>query len=201
VPGFLSPHDDTELAFRSDGGKVVSVEDSVADLHSEQARRLTLSDEQTAAVTFSKDGRYLAAGDARGRVTIWDGNLRQRLAVLAGTNTAGRYGYAQSVTALAFSPDNRLLAVAGDYNTVQIWDTASNRAHGSPLPTPGDPVLALAFGSSGDTLHVAGAHVLPHQYDLSPDHLIKQACRRAASGLPEAEWQAYLPTLPYRRTC
>jgi WD40 repeat protein/transcriptional regulator with XRE-family HTH domain len=201
VPGFLGPYDGTELAFRSDGGKVVSVEDSVADLHSGRARRLTLGDEQTAAVTFSKDGRYLAAGDVRGRVTIWDGNLRQRLGVLAGTNTAGRYGYAQSVTALAFSPDNSLLAVADGYNTVQIWDTVSNRAHGSPLPTPGDPVLALAFGSSGDTLHIAGAHVLPNKYDLSPAHLVKQACRRAGGGLPEAEWQAYLPTLPYRRTC
>ncbi|MFJ4324333.1 WD40 repeat domain-containing protein [Streptomyces tricolor] len=152
-------------------------------------------------MTFSRDGRYLAAGGLRGRVTIWDGNLRQRLGVLAGADTGGRRGYRESVTSLAFSLDSRLLAVGGDYGTIQMRDTASSRAVGSALPTPGDLVLALAFGTDGNTLRVAGTHVFPREHELNWTHLVKQACARGRGGLSAASWETYLADVPYRRTC
>ncbi|GGQ33006.1 nSTAND1 domain-containing NTPase [Streptomyces roseolilacinus] len=206
VPRFAGPLDagpldGAELAFRSDGGKVVSTGNGVADLRSGRASRLPLGDEQTTTVAFSRDGRYLAVGDLQGRVTIWDGDLRRRLGVLAGANTGGRHGYGASVTALAFSPDSGLLAVGGNYGALQIWDTASNQAVGSALPTPGDHVLSLAFGTSGKTLHAAGTHVLLQKYDLNQAHLLKQACARARGGLSPTDWRTDLPGVPYRKTC
>ncbi|MEV5342869.1 hypothetical protein AB0K93_31000 [Streptomyces sp. NPDC052676] len=183
----MGPQDNNnELAINSDGSKVVSPAHSLADLRSGQANLLPLGDEQTAKVTFSRDGRYLAAGDLRGRVTIWNGNLRQRLGVLAGANTGERHGYSESVTSLAFSPDSSLLAVGGNYGTIQIWDTASNqiwdtasnRTVGSALPSPGDQVLALAFSKDGSTLRIASPHIFPRQQDLNWAHLVKQACAR-----------------------
>jgi WD40 repeat protein len=202
VPRFVGPQDNNnELAINSDGSKVVSPAHSVADPRSGQANLLPLGDEQTAKVTFSRDGRYLAAGDLRGRVTIWDGNLRQRLGVLAGANTGERHGYSESVTSLAFSPDSSLLAVGGNYGTIQIWDTASNRTVGSALPSPGDQVLALAFSKDGSTLRIASPHVFPREQDLNWAHLVKQACARARGGLSPARWETYLPDVPYRKTC
>ncbi|WP_282794353.1 DNA-binding protein [Streptomyces sp. CC224B] len=202
VAGFAGPMNSvSELAFRADNTKLVSTENIVTDLRSSRASRHVLGNEETATVAFSKNGKYLAAGDMRGRVTVWDGDLRQRLAVLAGVHTGDSHGPAESVTALAFSPDGGMLAVGGSSGTVQVWDTASNQAVGSPLPTPGDEVLSLAFSADGNTLHASSTHVPLQEYDLAPAHLTEQACERAGGGLPKADWRTYLPELPYRETC
>ena len=38
-------------------------------------------------------------------------------------------------------------------------------------------------------------------WDLRPESLVRQACRLAGRDLTAAEWNLYLPTRPYRRTC
>lgn len=190
------------LAVRHD--KALVVADSViADLPTGRVTEQALTERSHAdAVAFSSDGSYFAAGDDAGRVTLWDGDLREPLGVLSGTYTGALAEMGEPVTALAFSPDSRILAVAGDAGTVQLWDTASSRRLGSALPTPGDPVFSLAFSTDGDILYAVGGNVPLQRHDLAPARLVQQTCTRAGgSGLSPADWKTYLPDIPYRRTC
>jgi len=71
-------------------------------------------------LSFSPDGRLLAAGSESGRIYMWQ--------VLSGNRFAfKRYlNYGNAVTALCFSPDGKQLAVVG-MGDVIIWDTAADK--------------------------------------------------------------------------
>jgi len=74
----------------------------------EPARMLPTPPAAFDAVAFSPDGRWLAAGDRDGLVTIWNtatGELAHRLR-----------GHIASVPALAFAPDGVRVASASDDN-------------------------------------------------------------------------------------
>ncbi|MGI5192182.1 helix-turn-helix domain-containing protein [Streptomyces sp. CA-288835] len=183
------------LAVRGDLRTLASSNNEVADLRSGRVDYRTLGDTGVSTVTFSPDGRYFAAGDSDGRVTVWDGEIGSRLGILADSEAT------ESVSALAFSPDGDTLAVAGDSGTVRLWDVPSSRPLGSAVPGPGDRPLALAFAGNGTTLYVAGSHVPLRTYDFDPDHVIRRLCTRTGSGLSESDWKTYLPDIPYRMTC
>ncbi|MEU7023592.1 DNA-binding protein [Streptomyces sp. NPDC046203] len=183
-----------DMAIRDDQRLLVTAQDEVTDLRTGRTDYRALGEDMSDVLAFSPDGAYFAAGDAMGHVTVWDGDVRNRVGV-AGT------GPGESVTALAFSPDGRTLAVSGSGGTVQLWDVASSRPLGSPLPSPGDLAQALAFDRDGTTLYVAGSHVRLWRYGIAPAQVARQVCARTGSGLSRADWKAYLPDIPYRRTC
>ena len=69
---------------------------------------------QVMNLTFSPDGRTLAAGTTSGEIELWDVASRQRRSALR--------GHAGSIRGLVFAPDGRTLVSAGDDGTVRIWD-------------------------------------------------------------------------------
>jgi WD40 repeat protein len=191
------------LAVHPGGDRLVTGEGVVAEVREGgKVEPRLLSEDMNNAAAFSPDGRYLAAGDHLGRVTLWDGVMRKRLGVLDGSTADTETEAIGAVTALAFSHDGRTLAVAADgAGTVQLWDVASSRLLGSALPTPGDQVHALAFGPDDGALYAAGLNTPVQKYDLTPAHLITRVCARTGTGLSETDWNTYLPDVPYRRTC
>ncbi|MCX5097573.1 DNA-binding protein [Streptomyces sp. NBC_00365] len=99
------------------------------------------------SLTFSKEGRSLAAvsDDGNGAVWLWNVAERQRV----GTRlTAG--------STVAFSPDGRTLATASGHDeyTVWLWDVATRQQLGTPLDHTGS-VFLLAFSPDGRTLATA----------------------------------------------
>ncbi|MFD4481592.1 hypothetical protein ACFWPU_36535 [Streptomyces sp. NPDC058471] len=189
------------LAMRPDGRLVAVLGQTIA-LPSGQATANRLPVESISALAFSPDGKHLAAGAANGWVTLWDGEGKQPLGTLAGTNNTAYPGTdTEAVTALAYSPDGKTLAVAGDHGTLQMWDAASRQPLGDPLPTPGDEVVALTFSTDGRTLYTAGRHSAPRALAVDPERVTASICKRAHGGLSRADWHRYIPEVPYIDVC
>ncbi|WP_307678348.1 hypothetical protein [Streptomyces sp. V4I2] len=144
---------------------------------------------------FSPDGRYLAASDYQGRLTLWDARGWRRVAVLRAV------GSTLHRVALAFSADGSLLAGSAPDGSVQVWETASPALSPATLRAGDGPVRALRFTEDGDQLHIATPHLAERVHPLAANRAADEACARAHRGLTEAEWHRYFPSAEYRDTC
>jgi eukaryotic-like serine/threonine-protein kinase len=99
------------------------------------------------SVAISPDGRWLASGDTRGIVKLWD--------TITWKEVHSLDAHAGQVNGLSFSPDGRRLASASLDKTVRVWDIGTwkqlttFREHGE--------VDCLAFSPDGHRLAWAGA--------------------------------------------
>ncbi|MER5908166.1 hypothetical protein ABT150_50585 [Streptomyces mirabilis] len=167
------------------GRTVVTAEGVLIDVATGRRRQGLQGEDLLPTAVFSPDGRYLAAADTQGRLTLWDAGAQHRIAVLAvADSTVER-------PALAFSADG----------SVRVWETASPRLAGATLPNGDGPVLAIGFTPGAGELHIATAHLPLSFAQLTPDRAAADVCARAGGGATRAEWRRYLPDVPYRRTC
>ena len=100
------------------------------------------------SISFSPDGRWLAAGFLNGGITIWD--------IEAGLDGQSMMGHFASVNSVAFSPDSQLLATGSRDHMVKVWQV------GARLPLlilrgHVDEVRAVAFNPDGQWL-ASGSH-------------------------------------------
>ncbi len=144
---------------------------------------------------FSPDGRYLAAADAQGRLTLWDARTWRRLAVLR-TGGSNRHD-----PALDFSADGSLLAASDPEGVVHVWETATPALPAAVLPAGDAPVLALGFTADGGELHIATPHLADRTLLSAPDRSARRVCARVSAGLTEAQWRRWFPSADHRRTC
>ncbi|MFI5688055.1 hypothetical protein [Streptomyces sp. NPDC051636] len=190
------------LAVRDDGRLLVTAEGHVVDLASGRSTPHTLTRGSPTVVAYSHDGARLAAGDDSGWVTLWDGDARRRLGELpvgpAGTSEADG---AAGVSAIAFSHDGTTLAAGTEDGLVHLWDVTTGLAMGSPLYGSGGRVTSLAFDEDDHTLSVSGEHIPLDRYDIAPDRVAADVCRRTGTGLSRSAWRTYVHDLPYRASC
>src|SRR5262249_6283705 len=86
-------------------------------------------------LTFSADGRRLAAAGGDHMVREWDAEAGKELHLLRHTDRA---------LCVAFSPDGKYLASGGCDNVVRVWDAATGKEV-SALRGPAGYVMGVAF--------------------------------------------------------
>ncbi|MFJ1548929.1 helix-turn-helix domain-containing protein [Streptomyces sp. NPDC088246] len=187
--------DGSVVATAPDGRFLTELGQSV-EPESGRARRVLRGESVVATADYSPDGQYLAMADFFGRVTLWDGAGRRRLAVLAPGADGGL-----PQPALAFSADSRSVAVGSPDGSVRMWSTEDPGSQGAPLPAADGPVLALAFAAQDSRLRVTTPYTAVRTYPLAPSLAAAAVCSRSRGGLSKNEWQAHLPDVGYRTVC
>jgi uncharacterized protein with WD repeat len=144
------------LAYRPDGKLLALGTFKEVRLADPQARQtiatLPGEAEDVRAVTFSPDGKLLAAAGGlparSGEVKIWDVEKRALLRTIT--------GHADCIYAVEFAPDGKSIATASYDKLIKLWDTATGQEIRT-LKDHIDAVYALAFTPDGKRLVSASA--------------------------------------------
>ena len=157
-------------------------------------------DDAVFSLAFAPHGRLLAAGSADDTIHLW--RIGPHSDTLVRTLT-GDAGYVRSV---AFSPDGTTLASGSTDNTARLWDRATGTQLGSPLNADTRSVEKVAFSSDGRLLVTGSVDRTVRVWHSVPTHisfaaLRAEVCGFVGAGLSRAEWSAYAPGIPFRRTC
>jgi WD40 repeat protein len=100
----------------------------------------------TTQLSFSADGRLVAAGDSMGELRVWD-----TAAFLPAASASADVAWGSITTTLA--DDGRVLAIAGKDGGVRLIDARTGRASGV-LPALDHPVIGLVAAPRGPSLAV-----------------------------------------------
>jgi WD40 repeat protein/tRNA A-37 threonylcarbamoyl transferase component Bud32 len=117
--------------------------------------------DQMHALTFSSDGRLLAAATEDGHVQLWDASTGKEWATLPGAQA--------EVSCLAFSPDSKLLA-SNNGAAIELWTVRSPEGHlvrWRQLLGHTAVVRSLAFSADGRFLASGGDDADIRLWDLA----------------------------------
>jgi WD40 repeat protein len=105
------------------------------------------------------------------------------------------------VLSVDLSPDGRTLATSSGDGTTRLWELASGRPIGTPLPgVPGHPVTST-FVNGGRGLVAVYDNGRGYRWDISPRSWERRACAVAGRTLTQTEWKHVLPERGYAPAC
>ncbi|MCC3575356.1 MAG: hypothetical protein JGK30_26755 [Microcoleus sp. PH2017_40_RAT_O_B] len=123
-------------------------------------------------VSFSPDGKTIAAGCADKKVYLWafDGKT---------ANLTEKLNHSDTVESVSFSADGKLIAAASAGNTVKLWNFDGKKALLSKTLESSDRVLSVTFSSDSKTLGFASRDrtviLLPVE-NLELNNIIARSC-------------------------
>ncbi len=146
-------------------------------------------------LAFSADGKLLVShGIYEKTVRIWQLGSRQSVVLPV-------QGFTGQLLGLALSPDGSVLATINGEATATLWDVAGLRPLGEPLNGEIGVLFSVAFSPDGKTLaagSIDGAIVV---WDVSAESWQKRACQIAGRNLTQEEWDSYMGSQTYHKTC
>jgi WD40 repeat protein len=110
------------LCWTPDGNYLLTAGDKVIqvwDKDGKKLRNITGTNTDVRSISFSNDGKILAAGSYDNRIHVWDFTSGKILRVLE--------GHEKSVLAVCVSPDGKLLASGSLDETVRLWDLSTGK--------------------------------------------------------------------------
>ncbi|WP_250572546.1 WD40 repeat domain-containing serine/threonine protein kinase [Nonomuraea sediminis] len=151
---------------------------------------------QLNAIAFSPDGAIIATGDYSGKLAFWDLRTGKKHGPTFRPSSTDRNG----VDEILFSPMGDVVASV-DEGAVQLWDLATPRKLGPSMAGADEDLLGAAFGSGGAVFHTIDNAGVLRDVSVDPAQTAAIVCARAGRSLTPAEWQEYLPGVPYRKVC
>jgi WD40 repeat protein len=195
-----SDHAAIEDAELSPDGRTVAVLESGAGIVLLDAatlrRRAVLADSETTRyfAHFTGDGRHVLGGGLGGRVRIWSAETGRLVGSVFAGNT-------EEVLWPSMSPDHRMLATGSVDGTIRLFDLASRRPLGVPLPgLPNRPAAPLFTPDGAQLLAITTAGD-SYRWDVRPSAWTRHACAVAGRPLTRSEWNEALPGRPYAPAC
>jgi WD40 repeat protein len=151
-------------------------------------------------IAFSPDGRWLATGDNKGYILLWDMSRISEPEII----NVHEYKQNGEVKSLLFSPDGAWLLSGSDDGFVHIWDITSNNEL-ARLPHT-NPVTGLAFSQDTKYLMVASLKVIQiWNRDgielIQHENLVDVACQRLVVNLSQTDWEDVYGDAPYEKIC
>jgi len=169
---WVSVHPDGRMAALSEEAQI-----ELIDLRTGQLLRpLTPADEQDSTpglTAFSPDGRWLAAATASGRVVVWDTRTWKQHKTWQAVAGFG-------VDSMVFAPDSNFL-ITGGAGEAAIWNVQQGASGGVQLevdPSRQDARVLVGVRDEGRTLVTFTDGTGVRRWDVTPEGLLEQACRR-----------------------
>jgi WD40 repeat protein/DNA-binding SARP family transcriptional activator len=155
------------------------------------------------AVRFSpKDGKLVAVGDRLGRVKFWRLDPTHRFQGAWAPRQVGPEltGHNRGVDSLDFQPDgSTLVTVSGD-GRLRLWDVATRKLIGAPLPAANTGGSVHFFPDGKNVLGVFGSGT-GIVWSVDPAAWAAKACSIAHRNLTPSEWTTFLGHRRYRNVC
>jgi WD domain, G-beta repeat len=108
-----------------------------------------------------------------------------------------------NLLAVAFSPDRHTLAVGSADQAIHLYDITNPQAPTflSILTDHTGTVFAVAFSPDGHTLASVSNDDTIRTWETRPEQAAKDICPLIVTPITPAQWQRYIPDLPYDPPC
>jgi len=142
-----------EVCFNPDGASLaIALEDGVMIWDIASHREIRVFEECSVPISFSPDGRRMAARHKK-QIVLYDLTAKSDNLTLADWSSSSAWN--DSVHKLAFSPDGRSIALGYGNGTVEVVDTSTGKAI-QQYPGIASNVTSIAFSPDGRLLAASG---------------------------------------------
>jgi WD40 repeat protein/DNA-binding SARP family transcriptional activator len=157
------------------------------------------------AVRYSPDGRLIAVGDSSGTVTLWKLEPNHRASIPGQTIWAAQSvsqltGHGGAVRSIDFDPHGKTLITLSDDGQLRLWDVATRKLIGAPLPGSNTSGSVHFFPDGQHILATfqTGTAII---WNVDPRAWNAQACDIAHRNLTHTEWTQFLGRRTYHTVC
>ncbi|MFN6946476.1 MAG: hypothetical protein ACK4ND_16130 [Cytophagaceae bacterium] len=146
------------------------------------------------SLAYSRDGRFLAAGNERGTIRIFDALSGNLLYVLS--------GHTARVNNLKFSPDGKQLASGSFDRTVRIWNVKNFFDQPIVLKDHDDWVWSIEYTIDGEKILAGCKDNLIRIWPTTIEAMADKICGKLKRNFTNEEWELYVADdIPYVKTC
>jgi WD40 repeat protein len=150
------------------------------------------------SIAFSADGKYLATGDQRGWVRMFNmtnysgGKLAPERTLSDHTAIVGN---------IKFSSDGRFMATASNDKFVKLWNLAALDEQPANLEFP-DWVFSIAFSPDNSQIMAGTKDRVIKAFPTQIIAMSDKICGKITRNMSVDEWETYVgDDLPYEKTC